>query len=171
MRAVILPGFHFSVGILPRLFTKVQKKLRMGVVFHDNCKYNLNSEDQKDVNKLFGIGYLPWHHINSVRFGWVYHPPTGRMEIWAYWYSKGRREMTYMTDVDLNEEYIYTIELNKDNSKHRLTIERNGRVLAARMITDVKTSSLCYMLHPYFGGNRRAPHKMTIDIFEDIVKP
>ena len=78
------------------------------VRFTDSCKYTLPPEDQLDVNNLFGIGYFPYHHKNSVRFGWRYNPEQpDKMEIMGYWYDNGERMMVSMGFVDFNREYTY----------------------------------------------------------------
>lgn len=154
MIATIFKGFHYSIGT-PRGLYFNQKEISYEITFTDSCIYDLNSTDQLDTNKLFGIGYFPTHHYNSVRFGWRYNTENLQMEIMGYWYINQVRYYQPLRFVNINEPHEYTISITPDNhnlfidSQNVLTIPLGGR-------------SIGYKLSPYFGGNRRAPHKMKI---------
>jgi hypothetical protein len=112
--------------------------------------------DQGDINKLFGVGYFPSHHENSVRVGWNYDIVSGRINIFAYWYVGGKRDWQYLRSVDIGVMCYFKMYI--DDDMHRLDIAgRNYRV-------DVHSTPICYLLRPYFGGNRTAPHDIVIDI-------
>lgn len=125
------------------------------VTFTDSCRYEIDT-DQSDINKLFGVGYFPHHHKNSVRFGWRWY--NDRLEVLAYWYQKGVRSSSYICDVELNTPTVFRIDILRD--VHILTVMGNP----------VKTDILVpgrwfgYFLRPYFGGNRVAPHNITIKL-------
>lgn len=155
----IKKGRHYSNFALPKILIS-KSQLKECIEFTDSCRYNLNSEDQLDVNKLFGIGYFPAHRINSVRFGWRYDLDSKKMEILAYWYTDKTRHMESMFFVDIGVKYNYTI--NIDNNKHLLVIsDSNSEILASKEIIFPKRF-LGYYLKPFFGGNRPAPNSMTI---------
>ena len=48
-----------------------KKEMSRDVYFDLSAKYDLPGDaDDEDVNKLFGFGFFPSHHIESARFGW-----------------------------------------------------------------------------------------------------
>jgi hypothetical protein len=158
----IRKGTH-SPFRLPRLLFGT-RKLAYSVKFTDSCRYDIGS-DQTDINKLFGIGYFPHHHRNSVRFGWVYNPSKYQtMEIWAYWYDKGERKYEFMCDVPINSVAYYEIatEYVKEWGWYfRLKVIFDRDVIGKAVVT-IKPQSVGYLLRPYFGGNQTAPHNMEI---------
>jgi len=159
---VIKKGTH-SPFRLPRLLFG-GRKLAYTVVFKNSCRYEIGS-DQSDINKLFGIGYFPHHHRNSVRFGWVYNPSKNdTMEIYAYWYKDGERFSEFLCDVPINSPVYYEIE--KEYAVNfgwyfRLRVVFDKKKIGGAIVT-VKPQSVGYLLRPYFGGNQTAPHNMEI---------
>ena len=124
------------------------------VAFTETCRYDIG-EDQTDINKLFGLGYMLAHRENSVRFGWWYDPSKDSVGIMAYWYDRGKRNADHLRYVALSDSHHYMIIARDD--VHILTIDR---LEVKRVVT--KRSEICYALHPYFGGNRPAPHDIVI---------
>jgi hypothetical protein len=146
---------------LPRILIS-PSELIYKITFTDSCKYKINEEDQLDINKLFGIGYLPNHHNSSVRFGWVSNPTEQGISIYAYWYANKIRNWQYMGEVPLYAPNYYSISVS--GTKHTLQVHSpypNTRE-GLRATVDVKTSAISYLLRPYFGGNQKAPHDITI---------
>jgi hypothetical protein len=60
MKYTFKKGNHRPNKLTFGLFVNKKSVVR-DVIFHDSCRYYLAGEDQYDVNKLFGLGYL-WHH-------------------------------------------------------------------------------------------------------------
>ena len=149
-------GFHF-----PKLTSIRNKELKYRIRFNDTCQYNIG-EDQSDVNKLFGIGYLPWHRQNSVRFGWRYVLERGKIEILAYWYKSGQRHYQSMFHIEFGKWYDYSI--SKNNNSHKLIIYDTDASTLAEHIVELTPQLFGYKLFPYFGGNKTAPHTMSIDM-------
>ena len=163
---IIRKGTH-SPFRMPRLLVE-PKMLAYNVRFTESCKYTLPAEDQLDVNKLFGIGYFPHHHRNSVRFGWRYNPSEpNKMEILSYWYDSGVRMMNSMGFVDIRKEYLYEMWMVRGggNTLHHLKVSGGGKSSAHYLHTEVMIGGerdMGYLLHLYFGGNRKAPHDMMV---------
>jgi hypothetical protein len=141
-------------------------KMAYTITFKESCKYEIGS-DQTDINKLFGIGYFPHHHRNSVRFGWVYNPSKSQtMEIWAYWYDNGERKYEFMCDVPINSPAYYemTVQYSASVGRYfRLRVVLDKEVVGAKSVV-IRPQSLGYLLRPYFGGNKKSPHDMVIDL-------
>lgn len=155
--AEIKKGKHYSGLSVPQLLfgeTSIMHKL----VFNDSCRYNLNNEDQLDVNKLIGIGYLPSHHQKSCRFGWRYNVDKDKMEILAYWYNNGKRDFEHLCWVNIGETVTYLVKSTKD--RHYLIVKTQSGVFTK--ILDFGHSFIGYKLKPYFGGNQKAPQDILI---------
>lgn len=152
---------HYSNFSLPKLFFSTKKIVR--TIECESCRYDLQSEDQLDTNKLFSIGYLPSHQFNSVRFGWRYDLSSAKMEIIAYWYKEKTRYIEPMLLVDIGARYTYSITIEKD--KHLLTVtDSTSRLLATKEI-QLSKRLFGYYLKPFFGGNRTSPQQMTIKFY------
>jgi len=158
------------------------------VKFENSCVYDIGPEDQPDVNKLFGVGYYTFrifkkkevsflgkkwkvpvframHHYNSIRFGWRYDLVTKMIEIVTYWYEKGVRNTEHLAWVELGKSYRYSMQIVED--AHFLSIySKHGEAyeLIAEKFLQLPGSEVAYPLFPYFGGNQKAPHDMTITV-------
>jgi hypothetical protein len=154
MVATILKGFHYSFGITPKIYT-IPTTISKQIIFTDSCRYNLNSDDQLDINKLFGIGYFPSHHHNSVRFGWRYDLKQDKIEVLAYWYENKVRKNMPLFFANIGKKYEYNIHALKYS--HTLSVKN---VVGYSVFVPSKRYG--FSLNPYFGGNRRAPHTMKI---------
>ena len=154
---------------LPRILIKPEA-LRYEVEFTESCRYRFGNDDDADVNKLFGIAFITWgsfwfviknlfkgkvvalHHYNSIRWGWRYNALSGNIELLEYCYINGTRSINYISHCSLNR-------------KHQLWIDQHqfgGWELSSEYVYLMPNTWLCYELHPYFGGNRTAPHDMEI---------
>jgi hypothetical protein len=141
------------------------------VTFNKSAIYQFHDEDQYDINKLFGLSY-GMHHTNSTRFGWrslgVY---SSMIEIVAYCYVDGKRveedgTNLYIGMVDINKPYTFHITVTDEDYNFSI-IDFTGddfKVVGSKTITHNGIPKLGYHLYPYFGGNRAAPHNITINI-------
>ena len=161
---------------LPRILIKPEA-LRYEVEFTESCRYRFGTDDDADVNKLFGIAFITWgsfwfvlksyykvlvtldwsrrkslHHYNSIRWGWRYDALSGNIELLEYCYIKGVRHINYITYFIMNNQY----ELWADKRMF------GGWSLHYDYVYLMPETWLCYELHPYFGGNNPAPHDMEI---------
>lgn len=150
----IKKGTHAPLR-LPKILLNT-RCLSYEVEFTDSCRYDIGSEDQGDINKLFGVGYFPSHHYNSVRIGWNYDIPTDKIKLWAYWYEKGQRKWAYLKSVDVNTTHCFSIRM--ENNEHVIDL---GDVVYT---IGVKPKFIGYLLAPYFGGNQVAPHDIIIHL-------
>jgi hypothetical protein len=155
--AIIKKGNHYSGFSLPQI-TFGDQTIIHRLIFTDSCRYNLNNEDQLDVNKLFGIGYLPSHHQKSCRFGWRYNVEKDQMEILAYWYDGGKRYFEHLCWVNIGEAATYLVKSTKD--RHYLIAKTSSGTFTK--ILDFGHSLIGYKLKPFFGGNQKAPQDILI---------
>jgi hypothetical protein len=152
----IKKGKHFS-GIHLKLHLGVDKIIRK-IVFDNSCIYNFKNEDQYDINKLFGLSF-GHHHNNSARFGW--RANEDKIEIYAYYYSKGSICYANICSVKSNVPYEYSILI--ENGVYIFQVENSeGYVIGSHIANKAETCGWGYYLYPYFGGNNTAPHDMII---------
>lgn len=134
------------------------------VKFTDSCRYDLGNEDQFDTNKLVGIGYLPGHHKDSARFGWRYDVAKGQVELSAYCYLNGRREIRHICYCDIGARY--RLELSTLASWYQFFVFKPGslNLIARASIQHNHGKRFKYRLGVYFGGQAKAQHEMTIEL-------
>ena len=163
---LIKAGQHQSnvEGSLPSngLRSLKSESLTFTARFDETAKYDLNGNDQDDVNKLFGYSDCnSQHHENSARFGWAYNLDSEQVDIYAYTYTAGQREVKLLGATDINETNVYKLYMVGSDFVFEF---KNAREVVKRGSNcDV---GLYYMLFPYFGGNQKAPHDIRIYIQE-----
>jgi len=150
---VVIPKNKRTDSRLPEFFFNASH-LTYLVEFTPSCRYDIGS-DQSDTNKLFGFGYFPFHRDNSVRFGWWYNPTIDSIAIMAYWYNDGKRGIQFLRNVSIGSTHEYMIKRIGDG--HLMKV--NG---ISHAIVFSKRTSVMYLLHPYFGGNRPAPQTIHL---------
>lgn len=131
------------------------RRIKRTVKFDKSCVYTFLNEDQLDWNKLFGVSYLTGVHRHSYRFGWRYNPLTNLIELSAYYYQNGIRQVKELGEVGFDREYELIIEQKKD----KVIFVVNGQIEA---ILTGKLPLIGWKLGPYFGGNRPAPKQMKL---------
>ena len=164
MKYIIKKGKHRARPLSLGIFYN-KKVMERDVVFDLSCKYELHGKDNEDVNKLFGIGYFPGHHIDSARFGWNYH--SGKIRIYAYAYVNGERVITYLADVILHRRI--RLILNVIGDVYSFTVRDAANSWHEYGGADIKfthNKKLSYKLGCYFGGNNTAPHKIKIQMLK-----
>jgi hypothetical protein len=131
--------------------------------FTDSALYLFDDEDQHDVNKLFGFSF-GWHYKNSVRFGWRPNNDLSKMEIVGYEYLNKLRIPTIpICEVELNKWYKYELKYNGlTNQIEYIINDDNETFSTVHPITLKYKFNLGYKLYLYFGGNKKAPHKIII---------
>lgn len=134
--------------------------------FLNSCRYILDNGDQFDWNKLCGITYgLLNIHEYSTRFVWRYSPENNKIEIAAYWYKNGERNFYFLCPLDLNEKYFFSMNITQDGYVKFCVKEEDGVTKLAEFdlyMGEEILSKNKYQNGIYFGGNRRAPHKIEI---------
>lgn len=160
MKKTIKTGKHR--GWPPSFGFYINKKIMTKeVIFHENCKYDLRDLDQYDINKLFGIGYFWSHHKDSARFGWSFDIESKKMMLHAYCYVDGERVVKDLIRVPLEEKIRCSIRVEKGNYVFTVSTKE---VNFTDKIPFNHSKTFAYPLGLYFGGNKKAPHKMDITI-------
>jgi hypothetical protein len=136
------------------------------VMFDFDSAYDINGPDYEDVNKLFGIGYLWNHKVDSVRFGWNYNRDNGRINLFAYTHINGVMSFIKLCEVKRGVWYDLTIEVMQDRYYFGVTDAKSGLPISMPINYVKKThdKQWSYQLHPYFGGTWPAPHLITLEM-------
>ncbi len=132
--------------------------------FDFSCKYDLVSDDQHDINKLFGIGYL-WrqHKQDSARYGWHYDKLREKFILSAYCYVQGSRQVVYICEVVATKRYL--LELKVLNGEYEFSVfHDDGYLISRQSVPFYHKKNWSYALGPFFGGNRPAPHNMNFEM-------
>lgn len=163
----IFKGFHFSIH-LPKFFIIQQFHtftLNQTFKFTPSCLYRFNTIDDFDVNKLFGIniGQTLEPHTNSFRFGWNCEDNNSTISIYNYEYINGHRYKHKLINVNIDIKYEYQITICNDKIIYEIFDEEGDLII--KKVTKYKLTKeyeLAYYCYPYFGGNRTAPHTITL---------
>jgi hypothetical protein len=155
-------------------FCPVVNKKQMSVLvkFDVSCRYELQGEDQKDWNKLFGWSYLR-HQDNSVRVVWRYNENRNDIEVAPYLHSRGKIIFpnesqiiciaidcfTCIDLIDTGDQYLVITDMGLGD---------NTEVCSSMMpLNGIRKFPVGYKLYPYFGGNQTAPHDINIFMEEE----
>ena len=162
----IKEGNHESEGI--HIATLTTDHLDFKARFDATCIYDLQSKDQNDINKLYGFSDCNCdHETNSARFGWRWVASMNKIEILAYIHKSGQivkpnDKVISMGYAELGQEGSYSIYIVGDS--YNFNYNGNLKVLRYRGCSEQR--AIHYMLYPYFGGNRTAPHQINVSIKE-----
>ena len=125
-------------------------------IFTESCIYTIDSVNQCDINKLFGLSDALSHSDDSARFGWRYY--NDQIEILAYVRRGSNFYFKILGNVKPRDVERYRIEILND--VYRFTFKNS----VFDMPRTSKYTGPRYALYPYFGGNITAPHDITIKL-------
>lgn len=167
MKRTIFKGMHYCLAFLnfKIYFGFLQRyEASYNVCFEDSCIYDID-KDQSDINKLFGISY-GFHHKQSDRIGWRY---LGKIDgrhmvellLYSYYVGGGVRKIP-ITQVRVGDTVNVTLKLNEMWDYRYIDAMVGDKKITTSMLHVPKKWG--YTLGLYFGGNRRAPHTMSVRI-------
>lgn len=176
MKYVVKKGKQRASPLLLGLRLGFNPHIKKTITFGYSIPYNLDGppdtmeEDDFDVNKLIGFGFvnlhkLPMHHYESVRIGWLWNPEKHKVDLYAYQYSKGTRISHFLYSVKLG--IPFEVEIVSSNVAFYLIIRNKYDNLTPTTefsLTRQVCYPIAYLLGPYFGGNEKAPHNIEIFI-------
>lgn len=136
--------------MLPTVGTVWQREYR----FTESCLYKNTGTEGYGINKLWGVSGFPYHKRNSVRIGWMPHDEGQYIKMYATAYINGRREIRYMSSVQVEQKVVCLISNQGNNASVWINTQSTT--------FKVRIPLLTYTLPAYFGGIPPAPHDMTI---------
>ena len=144
------------------------KAMERIVEFDITAKYDLNSDDNNDVNKLFGFGYINGgHHTDSARFGWNWNNETAMVNLYAYYYNQGLRGFKKICEVPINTKLV--LRISNMRNRYEFSVYKMlsfDMLIGAVEIFHAHNKKWAYKLGCYFGGNPTAPHDITTKIYK-----
>lgn len=171
---IIREGWHIS-HIFPS-FYRNKSSVNFSFMFTSSCVYDLNDKHNQDCNKLFGLSFglihnttTPWGRLfktsaNSFRLGWNCSSQNRKIQIYAYYYNNGVRNIEYITDVNLNKVYNGGFYFDRINNNVHVDISAEAFVNSntAYDFNFKRCARWGLWLSPFFGGTIAAVHKMVI---------
>lgn len=161
---LIRKGNHYS-GILPSMwrFVFAKKTLRWSTIFAEGCDYRDRSGG--DINKLYGISYGLDPHYRSVRVGWRWNDNLRTIELFAYYYIKGKRKYSKLCDVV--QYSVYNFVMFHDGTHIIIQVSEatdygEAQLSCHKIPFDKQDTWLRIQMFPYFGGNYPAPNDIKI---------
>lgn len=148
-------GDHYSIKTLKKYNRDL---LTFAFRFDNSAIYDLGDNDQYDTNKLIGYKYGLDPHKNSVRFGWKWSIEDDYIVIVAYSYVDGVRDIYDIGYCFPNQIYSAEIEETTNSFIYRFQGQEY-------VISKTKNSGNRNYLFPYFGGDKKAPHDIFIEIW------
>lgn len=155
------------------------------VVFDSSCRYDLGNDDQHDINKLFGFAFVPFwryvwigislpvfallnrnrQHKYSARYGWNYDLGKMKIVLHQYTYVNGVRYSDALFECFFGKEYKCKITL--EGGKYwfdirEIDFDGSEKTPVYFQIEAGHNYKWAIPLGAYFGGNQKAPHRMTI---------
>jgi hypothetical protein len=150
----IKEGNHRSIYRVERRKTNV---INFKLILTESCKYQSKStENQYDINKVFGMSDGSNHKDNSARIGWRYLDD--KLELHAYTHYNGQFDFKKICDI--NPEVEYDCQIFFSETDYKFTV--NG--ITVTMPRYKKSTEKNYLLYPYFGGDEESPHDIIIKI-------
>lgn len=157
----IFKGAHRAWPLSLGIWYK-KKDVTKLVTFDDTCAYSIEGEDMYDINKLFGIGYFFSPHTDSARFGWRYNDDTDLIELFAYCYVNKELVDWYLGDLIMGRQYFLSITI-RDGRYEFLAVDiKLGRKVGETTIKKKHQKKFSYPMSLFFGGQKRAPHKIKV---------
>ncbi len=145
-------GLHFGITF--------KNKIEILAKFDANCLYDLGTNDNYDINKLFGFSTEYNHQKQSARIGWRCLDGEN-IEILTYTYNNSvRTTETVLGRVKPGQEFECSIE--DIETDYIYFFKGNGYTVKVRDAKQKDTVLFKYLLYPYFGGNIPAPNNMTM---------
>lgn len=161
--------FHLGIRAIQTGFCK-EREIHIKARFWRNCRYFIDGEDMYDINKLCGFT-MGFTHQNSFRIGWRYSSKLDRIELFYYaWVNGKRMPFEPLCTVRFCEEVNLSIELfhSKKDDCYSVEVTKDGRDIIIPILYTKKEfpvkKYLSYPLCTYFGGNKKAPNDMNIDL-------
>ena len=133
-------------------------EMKFMVKFDSSAIYlTVSSENQYDINKLWGFTEGINNQYNSARIGWSWNK--NALRLYGYVHANGVRHYQEITSVTIGSDITCSIKL-ADNT-YLFTV--NGiSISLPRGPSSTQASG--YQQYPYFGGDETAPHLITIMI-------
>lgn len=164
----IRKGQHYSDLTLDRLWLGYSVDLLVfGSKFIENPYYDLKNENNRDINKLYGISFGN-HLKNSIRIGWNINYDNGNVNYYSYVHEDSKIYTKLLFDCPFDLYVRFGINTFFENfsitwsTYSKDSLPTHGQSLV--VFKSINKPKWSYKLFPYFGGNEVAPYDIKINI-------
>jgi hypothetical protein len=158
-------NWHNSIR-LPSL--KRGHSLSKKVILDNTCKYKFDTVDDLDWNKLIGYTFnFSGVHRNSLRIGWRYNSLKDIFELSVYYYLNGVKYFNMNPQFEVGSDKMFHVKFVPNYTERYIDVLIDNKTIYNLPIPEnIKFSkkSWGWKLFPYFGGNRKSPHLMRVEI-------
>lgn len=155
---IIKQGEHSSSHGIK--FYTGKSNFQITAIFYESCMYDLGDSDQENINKLCGISFGN-HQKNSIRIGWNYSLVTKKIRIFYYLYENSVRRSEEICSVNVGD--VLSLSLRLETGANYFIIFNNKFLKLVNY--KFPFLKLGYYLYPYFGGNKVAPHDISLSLY------
>lgn len=169
MNYTIKQGNHYAseMNLRPPHFNL--KSLSFSVTMEENCLYNLGNENNKDINKVYGVTWGLDPLNNSFLIGWNCFKQNGLTQFFHYSNNHFLRnpapsephDKTLLFEAPVKTTQRFSLFIDRPNNKVHVGSE-NVIVSVPYNFNNVPIWG--YYNRPYFGGNQVAQHDMNLEI-------
>ncbi len=156
-------GDHRSTPLILKPFVR---RVRGTCTFTEPF-YDLEDVDQADWNKLIGISFNPLKpDQHAIMIAWRYNTITNKVEVGPYFNVNSSRETPERIKSGLLEIHpTIPIKFELDYNKIKFWNVITGQYIIHQVPTSLKTRFwTSFLVQPWFGGNRTAPHNISINL-------
>lgn len=157
----IRKGKHRARPLYIRLW-KEKSSIEKDITFNESCIYNISDIS---IHKLFGLGYLFNHHVDSARVGWRYEGG-GIFKLFSYCYISGKRVVQEICTVPINTKINCKISII--NKKYIFRVYYNSSPLSIVIVNFSHNKKWSYPLNFYYGGRLSASRDINIKIENNV---
>ena len=167
---------HFS---FPRKvkFHKQPQEVIWNVRFDDNCNYIIKNadgsvaDDQRDWNKLCGLFFSFYSTMqNTAMIGWRYNVEKDNIELAPYYHVNGGRDMfPPLLKVKRGKDFSVILHIDYSKKEYTWVLKKEG-VTKSHTMKFTHRKKWCSYINFYFGGNRKAPQRISVQMASKCVK-
>ena len=128
----------------------------------ESAIYLLDGNDQLDWNKGAGVSFnLFTNHKNSWMWAWRYNPETNKFEVTYYIHDGNEiyKGDTEFVEVDPGQDFV--VMMSKHDNTYHCAIQVGNIIKHLCVKYKGKHKRLGREINPWFGGNRKAPNKIS----------
>lgn len=148
---IVKKGRHYANGKAPKP-VKLYKDRSWMIKTDSSWGYtHSNESDQTAVNKVIGLSEFVDPHINSWRIGYSYDKVNDLINLHWYSYENELRSNEIVKKIKIGDSFSFEVN------------QAGGFFLDGLYIGRMRTkANYGFILEPYFGGRKRAPHDWKI---------
>lgn len=157
MKYICLKNWHWFLPVFPRIYWN-KRFFYWSAELNESCRYFMSKDAMKSWHKLVGVS----NHLNprkeSIRFVWKWDLELQKFRV-AVFIERNRefKKTVYeLAVVEPGERFYMTLYFKQD----QVTVNLNDN----KSTLPFQIKKLAFRLNPYFGGQKKAPHCMSLNL-------